>query len=56
MEVRVRKVLFFMLVSLDGFYAGPGNDITWHHVDEPTRRLVHLGVNITGVVVATLVA
>src|SRR5438105_4834887 len=30
----MRKVLFFMLTSLDGFFEGPNQDITWHHVDE----------------------
>jgi dihydrofolate reductase len=30
----MRKVLFFMLVSLDGFFEGPDRNINWHHVDE----------------------
>jgi dihydrofolate reductase len=30
----MRKVIFFMLTSLDGFFEGPGRDINWHHVDE----------------------
>ena len=30
----MRKVLFFMLTSLDGFFVGPNHDISWHHVDE----------------------
>ena len=30
----MRKVIFFMLVSLDGFFEGPDRDINWHHVDE----------------------
>ena len=30
----MRKVIFFMLTSLDGFYEGPNKDINWHHVDE----------------------
>lgn len=30
----MRKLLFFMLTSLDGFFEGPGRDINWHHVDE----------------------
>ena len=30
----MRKVLFFMLTSLDGFFEGPDRDINWHHVDE----------------------
>ncbi len=30
----MRKIIFFMLTSLDGFYEGPNKDINWHHVDE----------------------
>ncbi len=30
----MRKVLFFMLVTLDGYIEGPGQDIDWHNVDE----------------------
>jgi len=28
-----RKVLLFMMISLDGYYEGPGGDIYWHNVD-----------------------
>jgi dihydrofolate reductase len=30
----MRKVLFFMLTSLDGYFEGPDRDINWHNVDE----------------------
>ena len=30
----MRNVLFFMLVSLDGYYARPNGDIDWHKVDD----------------------
>ena len=30
----MRKVIFFNLTSLDGYFEGPDRDITWHHVDE----------------------
>ena len=30
----MRKLLFFMLISLDGFYEGPEHSIDWHNVDE----------------------
>ena len=30
----MRKVIFFNLTSLDGYFEGPGRDINWHHVDE----------------------
>ena len=29
----MRKLIFFMLISLDGFYEGPGHTIDWHNVD-----------------------
>ncbi len=30
----MRRVLFFMLVSVDGYFEGEGQDISWHNVDE----------------------
>jgi dihydrofolate reductase len=30
----MRKVIFFMLTSLDGYFEGPDRDINWHKVDE----------------------
>jgi dihydrofolate reductase len=30
----MRRIIFFMLISLDGYFEGPGNDIYWHNVDE----------------------
>lgn len=30
----MRKVIFFNLISLDGYFEGPGQDINWHNVDE----------------------
>lgn len=30
----MRKVFLFMMVTLDGFFEGPGHDIDWHNVDE----------------------
>lgn len=30
----MRKVIFFILTSLDGFFEGPERDINWHNVDE----------------------
>lgn len=30
----MRKLIFFMLTSLDGFYEGAGHSIDWHNVDE----------------------
>ncbi len=30
----MRKIILFMLVSLDGFFEGPNREIDWHNVDE----------------------
>jgi dihydrofolate reductase len=30
----MRKVILFMLVSLDGYFEGPNHDLDWHNVDE----------------------
>ena len=30
----MRKVIFFNLISLDGYFEGPNRDINWHHADE----------------------
>lgn len=30
----MRKIIFFNLISLDGYFEGPNRDINWHHVDE----------------------
>ncbi len=30
----MRKVLLFMMVTLDGFFEGPEHEIDWHNVDE----------------------
>ena len=30
----MRKVFLFMMVTLDGFFEGPNQDISWHNVDE----------------------
>ena len=30
----MRKVIFFMLTAVDGYFEGPGHNIDWHNVDE----------------------
>jgi dihydrofolate reductase len=30
----MRKIIFFMLTSLDGYFEGPDRDINWHNVDD----------------------
>jgi dihydrofolate reductase len=35
----MRKLTVFNLVTLDGFFAGQGGDISWHNVDEEFQEL-----------------
>ena len=34
----MRKVIFFMLISLDGYFEGPARDISWHNLDEDFNK------------------
>src|SRR5690242_17515524 len=34
MATNKRKLVLFMMVSLDGYYEAPGHNIDWHNVDE----------------------
>src|SRR6266511_331840 len=37
----MRNLLVFNLVSLDGYFAGPAGDISWHKVDEEFQELAN---------------
>jgi len=30
----MRKIFLFMMISLDGYFEGPGHDLSWHNVDD----------------------
>src|SRR5271157_160394 len=34
----MRKIIFFMLTSLDGYFEGTGRDISWHNVDNEFNK------------------
>ncbi|MEU3456930.1 dihydrofolate reductase family protein [Micromonospora sp. NPDC006766] len=34
----MRKVIVWMMVSLDGFFEGPKGDLSWHRVDEELHQ------------------
>jgi len=34
MVIIMRKIIFQMMTSLDGYFEGPGREIDWHNVDE----------------------
>jgi hypothetical protein len=34
----MRKIIFFMLTSLDGYFEGPNQDIYWHIVEDLDGR------------------
>lgn len=40
-EVNVRKVIYSMLVSLDGFIEGPNRELDWHVIDEEFHKFVN---------------
>ena len=49
----MRKLLVFNLITLDGFFEGPGQNIDWHNVDAEfnefaLEQLAELGVIIFG--------
>ncbi len=41
----MRKLGVFNLVSLDGYFAGPGGDISWHNPDEEFQELANAASN-----------
>ena len=41
----MRKLSVFNLVTLDGYFAGPGGDISWHNVDEEFQELANAASN-----------
>ncbi len=46
-----RKLILFMMVSLDGYYEGPGHDISWHTVDEDFNTFAVEQINSVGVII-----
>ena len=34
----MRKVILFMMVTLDGFFEGPNGEIDWHNVDQEFNK------------------
>ena len=41
----MRKLTVFNLVTLDGYFAGPGGDISWHNVDPEFQELANASAN-----------
>jgi dihydrofolate reductase len=41
----MRKLTIFNLMTLDGYIAGPGGDISWHNVDEEFQELANAASN-----------
>jgi hypothetical protein len=39
--IKVRKVVYSMLVSLDGFIEGPNRELDWHVIDEEFHTFVN---------------
>lgn len=43
----MRKVIFFMLISLDGYFEGPDHAIDWHNVDEEFNQFSNAQLDST---------
>ena len=41
----MRRLKVFNLVTLDGYFAGEGGDISWHHVDAEFQELANAAAN-----------
>jgi dihydrofolate reductase len=50
-ENAVRKVILFNMVSLDGFFEGPGHDIDWHNVDQEFNNFAIEQLDIAGTLI-----
>lgn len=37
----MRKIVFHMSVSLDGYMEGPGHDLSWHRVDDELHQYMN---------------
>ena len=37
----MRKIVFSLSVSLDGYFEGPEHDISWHHVDDELHQYLN---------------
>ena len=44
----MRQVILFNMVTLDGFFAGPNEEIDWHHVDEEFNEFAIAQLNSAG--------
>ena len=57
----MRKIILWMMVSVDGFFAGPKGELDWHRVDEELHRyfneeLAAMGAFLHGRVMYELMA
>lgn len=41
----MRKMVLFMMVSLDGYFEGPNHDLGWHNVDEEFSKFTVENIN-----------
>jgi dihydrofolate reductase len=37
--ITMRKLILFNMITLDGFFEGPGHDISWHNVDDEFNEM-----------------
>jgi len=41
----MRRLSVFNLVTLDGYFSGPGGDISWHNVDDEFQEVANAAAN-----------
>ncbi len=46
----MRKIILFMMVSLDGYFEGPNHDLSWHNVDKEFNSFAASNLNQSGVI------
>ena len=44
----MRKVILFMLISLDGYFEEPNHNIDWHNVDEEFNKFSNAQLELAG--------
>ena len=47
----MRKLFSFNLITLDGFFEGPNQDISWHNVDEEFNEFAIAQLDTIGTIV-----
>ena len=47
---KMRKIILFMTLSLDGYFEGPNHDLSWHNVDDEFNKFAIEQLKETGLI------